>query len=370
MLEFEQKNDLIEIENVAAELEQDKFYHHRTLDEDGEIGKTSGLLHKEGETVEKLQSPDRGTMTLQNYDANILTDNPDKISIFQGKMDSVAIPLDPKLCTPWMYHNRDISWLTIEKCADLISSIANYGQHQPALVRPSKLNPNYQYEIIYGVRRWFSCSSIPNQKFWAYVTELDDRACTILMHTENANSKDISEFERAYSFAQQLKSKIFKNQSEMAEALGLSQGNISKMVKASEIFDYSWLQVLFKNKLDIPIKYAYILSTYLKKTELLDAIINEAKLILIDKEQNQHLLSSSAILRRLINAAESNHVNLAETIVLKQENKPIVSCRRDKSGKVHIVINSEAKSFNRSEIHEACLEAINKLVFSELLPGE
>ena len=51
----------------------------------------------------------------------------------------------------------------------------------------------YDYEIIYGMRRWFACSQIPKQKYLVKVTDADDKACSILMHIENADSKDISE---------------------------------------------------------------------------------------------------------------------------------------------------------------------------------
>lgn len=291
-----------------------------------------------------------------------------KGSHHQDKIKRAAIEIDPKRCRPWQYHNRDMAWLTSERCADLISSIKKHGQHQPALVRPLLDDPQYEYEIIYGVRRWFSCSQIPNQKLWAYVAELDDKTCTILMHTENANSKDITEFERAFSFAQQLKSRIYKNQVEMADALGLSQGNISKMIRASEIFDYDWIRTLFNNKLDIPIKYAYILSIYLKKPDLLPSLMNEAKLISNERKGANPSLTASTILKRLISFAKSNHSDPAESVMLTSKNKSVVSCRKDKFGKVHITIDEEAKSFSPEAIHKACLDAIHKFIFSNYSP--
>lgn len=288
--------------------------------------------------------------------------------IFQENIKKTAIMVDPKECRPWQFHNRDMAWLTEHRCADLISSIKKHGQHQPALVRPLPQNEGVKYEIIYGVRRWFACSIIPEQKLLTYVAELDDKTCTILMHTENANSKDITEFERACSFAQQLHSKIFKNQIEMADALGLSQGNISKMVRASEIFAYEGIQDLFENKLDIPIKYAYILSIYLKKPEVLPSIIAEAMMVINERLKTGHSLTSSEILKRLINIAKSKQQNPSESIILTRDNKPVVSCKRDKFGKVHIVIDHGAKNFSRRELEEACAEVINKFVFLNYSP--
>ena len=45
------------------------------------------------------------------------------------------LEVDPSVCTPWKYHNRDSAWLNETKCSDLIYSIKNNGQLEPALVR-------------------------------------------------------------------------------------------------------------------------------------------------------------------------------------------------------------------------------------------
>ena len=31
--------------------------------------------------------------------------------------------VDPEICLPWKYHNRDDAWMNSERCKDLISSI-------------------------------------------------------------------------------------------------------------------------------------------------------------------------------------------------------------------------------------------------------
>jgi ParB family chromosome partitioning protein len=100
--------------------------------------------------------------------------------------------VDPKRCKPWKYHNRDVAWLTKERCLDLIVSIHRNGQIEPAMVRRIAHDPDHDFEIICGVRRWFSCTQIPNQKFLACATDADDKTCMILMHAENADSKDRS----------------------------------------------------------------------------------------------------------------------------------------------------------------------------------
>lgn len=287
------------------------------------------------------------------------------INISDKTRQMIPVQIETHRCKPWKYHNRDTAWLNLEHCSDLISSITKHGQFEPVLVRKLKDNQEYDFEIIYGVRRWFACSQINERRLWAYVTDLDDKSCTILMHAENADSKDITEFERAFSFAEQLKSNIFKNQTEIAEAIGVTQGTISKMIKAAEILNYEWISKLFRSKMDIPIKYAYALSVLLKKPECFEIIKKEAQQLYQEKEKTDWLPSSTHILKRLINQSKPINNEPLESIELIAGDKAIVSSRKDKFGKVSIIIDNEAKYLKRSDIEAACLNAINKLVFLE-----
>jgi hypothetical protein len=40
----------------------------------------------------------------------------------------------------------------------------------------------------------------------------------------------------------------FKNQTEMAEIMGFSQGSISKMIRAAKIFEVEWMRHFFKKR--------------------------------------------------------------------------------------------------------------------------
>lgn len=289
----------------------------------------------------------------------------DKDTVFFKTKIFEMIEIEPSRCQPWKYHNRDTAWLTKELCHDLIVSIKKHGQNEPALVRKAAPGLYYDYELIYGVRRWFACSEIPNQKLLVRVTEANDKDCMILMHSENAYSKDISEFERAFSFTQQMKSGMFKNQTEMAEAMGLTQGTISKMIKAGGILEYDWIKPLFQNKLDIPVKYAYLLTVLLKNPAYANQIKAETKAIQQEMLEKKIFFSATTVLKRMINCvkSQSQSYTLNESIVLETENKPIVSCRRDKLGKVTIFIQNEAKALNRSEVEAACLKVLDNYVF-------
>ena len=285
-----------------------------------------------------------------------------KAPLYEENLNVPLKRVDPARCKPWKYHNRDIAWLTKELCQDLMHSIKKYGQMDPALVRKIQDDPHYDHEIIYGVRRWYVCSQTPNQKLLVRVIDEDDKTCMLLMHTENADSKDISEFERAFSFAQQMGSGVFKNQTEMANAVGLKQGTVSKMIKAASIFEQDWIARLFPNKLDIQIKKSYILSTLLKIPRTFGSIRKEADLIWDEQKTLGYMISSSDVLKRLIAAAKPElppQDNIFKT--------PIVSSRQDQEGKIHIVIENIGKNMNLSTVEAICIKAI-KAFSNSLFP--
>jgi len=285
---------------------------------------------------------------------NAILENPSE------KKNRLLLEIDTKRCKPWKYHNRDKLWLTRSRCLDLIRSIEKNGQIEPVLLREVKDDPDYDFEIICGVRRWFSCMQIANQKVLAYVTEADDKQCMIIMHSENADSQDISDFERAVSFAEQMKSGAFKNQSDMAKAMGLSQSTICKMIKAADIFQHDWLRDLFDSKLEVPMRHAYALSSLLRKPAYYTLIEKEAALILEEKTKKQHAaLSGTETLRRLIKHVKGNLMQQEVSVLLEQDQKPILSARKDKSRGLYLNLDPQAKLLNHHQIQDLCHKAID-----------
>ena len=82
------------------------------------------------------------------------------------------------------------------------------------------------------MRRRFACE-VTGQKLKVRVVEADDARAAVLMHIENADRQDITPMERAISFQVQAEAKVFPTQEAMAEALGVSKGQVAKMIKAA-----------------------------------------------------------------------------------------------------------------------------------------
>jgi len=184
--------------------------------------------------------------------------------------------VDPKRVRPWKYHNRTEAWYTRERCGDLIDSIAKDGQQEPAVARRLKGDPNFDYELIYGMRRRFACELL-GKKLKLRVVEADDAQAAVLMHIENADRQDITPMERALSFQMQIEAKVFATQEALAEAIGLSKGQVAKMLKAAGVLKHATLAGLFADKSAIPVIQAYNLAMLLERPGAKEVILQAAK---------------------------------------------------------------------------------------------
>jgi ParB family transcriptional regulator, chromosome partitioning protein len=184
--------------------------------------------------------------------------------------------VDPKRCRPWKYHNRTAAWYTKERCQDLIESIPKDGQNEPALARKLQGDPDFDFELIYGMRRRFA-AEFTHSKLKVRVTDANDAKAAVLMHIENADRQDITAMERALSFQQQLEAKIFATQDAMAEAFGLGSPQITKMLKAAQLFKHAPIAQLFADKSAVPVAPAYELISLMERPGAKDVVLKAAQ---------------------------------------------------------------------------------------------
>jgi ParB/RepB/Spo0J family partition protein len=191
--------------------------------------------------------------------------------------------IDPKRVRPWKYHNRTESWYTRERCQDLVESIAKDGQQEPAVARKLSADPNYDYELIYGMRRRYACDVL-GRKLKLRVVDVDDARAAVLMHIENADRQDITPMERALSFQTQIEAKVFATQEALGDAMGLSKPQISKMLKAAQLMRQGSIGALFPDRSAVPIEQAYKLATLLERPGAKEIILQAAKNLGRDSE--------------------------------------------------------------------------------------
>jgi ParB family transcriptional regulator, chromosome partitioning protein len=187
-----------------------------------------------------------------------------------------VLSVDPRRCRPWKYHNRTSAWYTKERCQDLIESIPKDGQNEPALARKLQGDADFDFELIYGMRRRFA-AEFTHSKLKVRVTDADDAKAAVLMHIENADRQDITAMERALSFQQQLEAKIFATQEAMAEAFGLGSPQVTKMLKAAQLFKHAPIAQLFADRSAVPVAPAYELIALMERPGAKDVVLKAAQ---------------------------------------------------------------------------------------------
>jgi ParB family chromosome partitioning protein len=186
------------------------------------------------------------------------------------------LSVDPKRVRPWKYHNRSAAWYTREKCADLIESMAKDGQQEPAVARKLVGDPKADYELIYGMRRRYAAEFL-NTKLKLRVIDADDARAAVLMHIENADRQDITPMERAESFLEELEAGLFATQEAMAGALGVSKGQLAKMVKAAGLLKHPTIGALFADRTQIPVEQAYKVAALMERPGAKEVILQAAQ---------------------------------------------------------------------------------------------
>jgi len=190
-----------------------------------------------------------------------------------------VLSVDPKRCRPWKFHNRSNAWYTKDRCQDLIDSVVKDGQLEPALARKLNADADFDYELIYGMRRRFA-AEFTHTKLKIRLTEADDAKAAVLMHIENADRQDITAMERALSFQQQLEAKIFASQDAMAEAFGVSKGQVTKLLKAAQLIKHPTITQLFADKSVVPVEAVYQLSVLMERPGAKEVVLKAAQNLL------------------------------------------------------------------------------------------
>lgn len=141
---------------------------------------------------------------------------------------------EPADCTLWQFHQRFGEELSEGSCKDLIASMRRHGQRHPVLGRRAEGRAGAPIELIYGGRRLFAATQL-GIKLCVDVRDLDDRAAIVEMEIENRLRTDITPYDRGMSYRHWLNARVFANQSELARELGVSEAQVSKLLRYAEL---------------------------------------------------------------------------------------------------------------------------------------
>jgi ParB family chromosome partitioning protein len=146
----------------------------------------------------------------------------DKITALEARvkdLESTAIPVADISPNPWQ-PRRIFDDTEIQKLA---GSIAEIGLIQPIVVR-SVGNPNTQFQLIAGERRFRAIKSLGRSDIKAIVIEASDEEMAALALAENFDREDLT----AYEIALAIKNAeaAFPNRKSLAAALGINRSDL------------------------------------------------------------------------------------------------------------------------------------------------
>jgi ParB family transcriptional regulator, chromosome partitioning protein len=156
----------------------------------------------------------------------------------------VLLRLDPKSIVRTGFANRHELGLgpDDEGFQRLKQSIESYGQDTPVRVRPAAAGSAIPYELVEGHRRLAVCLELDRERPAGFpiLARLDGSSTSsadlvLKMYRENAEREDLSPYEYGRMFASWLEAGVFPSQIELAKAVGLSEGTISKYLHVRDL---------------------------------------------------------------------------------------------------------------------------------------
>ena len=287
-----------------------------------------------------------------------LTREENQTVIRHQKLD---LEIDPAVIRPWKLHDRDESQLNEIDCADMIDSIRAIKQKDPIKVRALDNDKDgFLYEIIKGRRRTYACSVL-GIKVLARGEDMSDVDAWLEMDSENDDRKDISEMERAKSYAAALHADLFKNASELATRRGKPKSHVSKYLAAETVLHNKAVMKLISDPTAIPVSTAYKLAALLKSSSS-KATVERRAYHLADMGKP---MSAKAIINDLLKAGAETKTEASKEIKEASNyqaligDKLAISAKKEKGSKITMSLDTE--DLTAAELTRSFKETLKKL---------
>jgi ParB family transcriptional regulator, chromosome partitioning protein len=214
--------------------------------------------------------------------------------------------VDPERCRPWRLHNRDLDHLSEDSCRDLIDAfLSAKKQRIPAIVRRLTGDPDFDYEIVAGVRRWWTVKWLrahnhPEFDYLITVQKIGDEEAFRVSDIENRTRKDITDWERAHEYTHALGEFYEGSQNKMAGHLNISKSWLSRMLDVARLPEA--IVAAFADRHDITIRVARDLKPLVADKRALQLMAEEARRINEERGEGGNRLSGPETAKRLIKA--------------------------------------------------------------------
>jgi len=251
--------------------------------------------------------------------------------------------VDPARCRPWRMHNRDLDHLTEDSCRDLIDSfLSAKKQRIPAIVRRLKDDPEFDYEIIAGVRRWWTVQWLrahhyPEFEYLITIQSVTDEEAFRVSDVENRSRKDISDWERAKEYTVALAEFYDGSQSQMAEHLKLSKSWLSRLLDVARLPDE--LVAAFSDSHDITVRVARDIKPLAGDPKAFPKMRDEARRIKEERREAGAKLTGPEVAKRLVKATVAPVVKSSgEREITGPGGKVLLRYNRGKGGALTIKV--------------------------------
>jgi len=257
--------------------------------------------------------------------------------------------VDPERCRPWRMHNRDLDHLNEDSCRDLIDSfLSAQKQRIPAIVRRLKDDPNFDFEIIAGVRRWWTVKWLrahhhPEFEYLVTIQSVTDEEAFRVSDVENRSRKDISDWERAKEYTVALAEVYEGSQSQMAEHLNLSKSWLSRLLDVARLPEP--VVAAFSDTHDITVRVARDIKPLTGDPKALAKMREEAERIEEERSQKGLKLSGPEVAKRLVKATVAPAVKAAaEKEITGKGGKVILRYTKARGGGLTIKVPPKAEA--------------------------
>lgn len=244
--------------------------------------------------------------------------------------------VDPARCRPWRMHNRDLDHLNEDSCRDLIDGFKSAKkQRLPAIVRRLNDDPDHEYEIIAGVRRWWTVQWLrahhhPEFEYLVTVQQVTDEEAFRISDIENRSRKDISDWERAREYTRALAEFYGNSQAEMAEHISISRSWLSRLIDVARLPDE--VVVGFADRHDITVRIARDIKPLLADPQSRDLMIAEAGRLAAARDAGEPALGGTETAKRLLKAVEvkasARNASPAKTEIRSERGRPMIRYSR------------------------------------------
>ena len=258
--------------------------------------------------------------------------------------------VDPARCRPWVHHNRNQALLDEDSCSDLITSFHAEGtQRLPAIVRRLRDDPDYDFEIIAGVRRHWTVGYLnqhnyPDFEFLVTVKTLTDEEAFRLADVENRARQDLTDLERAHDYAKALDLFYGGRQTDMAARLHVPPAWLSRLLELARM--PAVILDCFADRREIKVEHAKQLAPVLKDAVRAKRLLAAAADLARQQQGDDTTgLRPAEVVRILLRAAADapKRTKAAAQVATSPANKPMIrAVRRGRGLQLDIISGSGA----------------------------